>query len=498
MKEFKYKSSFSSEIKCLISEEKDKYLSKASLENLAGLIPPELIAHASIDLLPFAANGALINFANRNGDALNTSDALKLYKSFIHRPINLDHKRPQVVGHVINAGFASLNDSLLNEDLISALNEPFNLSIAGYLYRLVNADITNKVEDASDPTSLAYHDYSLSWEILFNDFQILKGSKNLAQATLVSDPHEIAILTPFLQANGGDGRDKDGNYITRLITGESYGGGFAITENPAGNVKGIHVPNIISKAENEKNIEKDKEIISHIDKGGVNKRDMKNLTSVAEIQDLNSETLKEVSVSSLVTVVNEALRKGDEARKAAEDAKASEKLQAEKDAKEAKAKIEALEKDIEKIKSEKLASEAQSSFDGRMATLDEGYELGDSERKVIAKNIKSLSDEAFAEWLTDFEILAAGKKKMSKEEAAKEAQKQADDQAAKDKAAKDGKDKDDKGAKSKAELEAEAALAKVKADGHGAVMLTSQASTESLVEKYKDAFKIENLTKKNK
>ena len=69
MEELKYTTIFSSTIKPLISEEKDKYLAMASLLDVGDFIP-EVDTEKNIDLLPIAFNACVANRVNKNGDVM--------------------------------------------------------------------------------------------------------------------------------------------------------------------------------------------------------------------------------------------------------------------------------------------------------------------------------------------------------------------------------------------------------------------------------------------
>ena len=105
MKKHKYTTIFSSEIKPLVSEEKDKYLAMASLVEIGDFIP-EVDTQKNVDLLPVAFNACVINRANKNGDVVNTATSLAMYKDFINKPINIEHNRERVVGVILAAGFS--------------------------------------------------------------------------------------------------------------------------------------------------------------------------------------------------------------------------------------------------------------------------------------------------------------------------------------------------------------------------------------------------------
>ena len=55
MKEFKYKTIFSSLVKPLVSKDYDTYLAKASLDELRNLLP-EIDVDRNYDLLPISSN----------------------------------------------------------------------------------------------------------------------------------------------------------------------------------------------------------------------------------------------------------------------------------------------------------------------------------------------------------------------------------------------------------------------------------------------------------
>ena len=64
MKDHKYTTIFSSEIKALVSEDKDKYLSMASLKEISEFLP-DIDTDKEIDLLPVAFNACVANRVNK-------------------------------------------------------------------------------------------------------------------------------------------------------------------------------------------------------------------------------------------------------------------------------------------------------------------------------------------------------------------------------------------------------------------------------------------------
>ena len=92
MKKFKYSSIFSSTVKPVVSEEKDKYLSLASMVDLEKFIP-KVDSEKEVDLLPVAFNAFVANRVNKNGDVIDTATSVAVYESFINKPINIEHNR---------------------------------------------------------------------------------------------------------------------------------------------------------------------------------------------------------------------------------------------------------------------------------------------------------------------------------------------------------------------------------------------------------------------
>ena len=139
MKEFKYTTSFSSVIKALIPEDKDKYLAMASLVDIGDFIP-EVDHEKNIDLLPVAFNAFVANRVNKNGDVIDTSTAMEVYKNFINKPINIEHNRDRVIGTILTAGFSEFGtDKPLTEEQVKELKNLGVAQIFGPGTNIVNA-----------------------------------------------------------------------------------------------------------------------------------------------------------------------------------------------------------------------------------------------------------------------------------------------------------------------------------------------------------------------
>lgn len=520
LKDFPYKTSFSAEIKCLVSPETDKFLSIASLDNLKFLIPQAFIDAQGIDLLPICFNAAVVNRANKNDDSIDTQTAIQICRNFIHRPVDVEHKPLEICGHIINAGYTQFGtDKELSQDEVLNLTDPFNIALAAYIYGRNYDDLADAIEEAADPDSLKFATISASWELLFKNYKIVKGARNLSEATVIDDPDEAKKLEPLLRINKGTGKDKEGNFIYRLITGEVYAGGIGLTKAPAAQVKGIFVPGITDKKDEEndqnfahiriieENNKKVEEIISKIENTDVNKNEhMKKLTNLDDIKSLTDETLKECNASNLNNVLESELAKISEQvvsqRKEKEDALANASVTAKE--------LEKVKADLETLKSAQAAKEAATLFDIRMASFDEKFTLDDRDRQIIAKQIKDLDETAFITVASDLEVLLASKKKTAKadddeSDAAKKDKADKEAQAAKDKKDKEDKEKADKDKSDKDKTDKDKSMAsdaRTLLDGikiiQASVIPNTSSASESYVEKYKNAFGKENIITKRK
>ena len=162
---YKYTTIFSSTIKPLVSEEKDKYLAMASLIDIGDFIP-DVNTNENIDLLPIAFNACVVNRVNLNGDTINSDTALSMYKNFINKPINLEHQRERVVGCILSAGFSEFGtDKPMTEEEAKGSNQPYNVTLGGVIWKVVNNDLADLIEESGDPSNENFMKISASWEL---------------------------------------------------------------------------------------------------------------------------------------------------------------------------------------------------------------------------------------------------------------------------------------------------------------------------------------------
>lgn len=434
-KEFQYKTRFD----CLANFRKDSFVSdsfvsKASieLEDLKKLLPAQEEINDNPDLLYTCFNAAVVNLINANDDGIGTDTGLAIAKKFKQRPMNIDHARYNVVGCITEAGFSSFGDNkiLMPEDLAGATH-PFNISLASVLWRVVDEYFADFVAESSDPEGWCYKSVSTSWELGFNDYHIVLGSKKLADAEIITDSKKIKELTKYLRAARGTGFMPDGTPVYRLIIGDVMPLGCAYTSNPAAAVQGVAVglpmdpsemielddeikPSEDMEEEDSKkkcssasvleekldSIKKSLEIISH-----------NTITNVTISKSMKFEKLEDIydnfaeaKVGDVRNLVQVALDDANNKFVALQDEKrAVEQSLIEAAAKttQTQAELDRVSKELVGIQARLQEQERQEKFNTRMAEVNEKFDVNDAARKVVAKRISDMSDEVYAEWLAD-------------------------------------------------------------------------------------------------
>ena len=449
----KYTTIFSSTVRPLVSEEKDQYLAMASLVDIGDFIP-DVNTNENIDLLPIAFNACVINRVNLNGDVIDAETALSSYKNFINKPINLEHQRERVVGCILTAGFSEFGtDKPLTEEEVKGSGKPFNVTLGGVIWKVVNNDLADLIEESGDPSDENFMKISASWELGFSDFQIVKlplGEKNTENGEVISDESLIEALQDNLKAFGGKGCLDENICIHRQVINKVVPLGIGLTETPAADVKGVATRQTVeqsvsaSKSEDlpcldqlaEEKISlvadssKDEEILDNISQNEENNVILKeNTMKLTSVKDITDESLKTMSASVIAEFIEEEMKVASE--RFAEDKKAVEAQLQDSEQKQAELthKNEEIEKELGELKStlttleeENATREAEATFNERMALVDEGYVLNDEDREVIASDIKDMNNEAFEAYVKKLAVLINHKSVAQVEKAKAEAE----------------------------------------------------------------------------
>lgn len=431
MKKFKYKTSFSSQIRALIPEEKDRYLALASLLNIGDFIP-NINTDVNVDLLPVAFNACVANRVNKNGDVIDTETAITIYENFLNKPINIEHNRTRVIGTILTAGFSEFGtDKPLTLDQVKDTSSPFNVTLGGVIWKVVNSEIADFIEDSSDPTSENYLKISASWELGFSDFNIVllkNNEKNIENGEIIAEESKIEDLKEYLKALGGKEIVSENTRAYRLVMGSVLPLGIGLTETPAADVEGILS---IQKNNLAKSTELNNNISQITDKNVIQKE---NIMKIESIKDITDESLKEISASVIADFIESEIRKASE-KFSEEQSSLNKELQEAKEGREAlsqnheelKEKMLSVEKTLAELEQQKQDAEVRQTFNERMSLLDEEYELSDEDREVIASDIKDMNSENFETYSKKLSIFLKEKNKkfmkknfFNKEEKVKE------------------------------------------------------------------------------
>ncbi len=154
---------------------------------------------------------------------------------------------------------------------------------------------------------------------------------------------------------------------------------------------------------------------------------------IESIKDITNDSLKELSASAVSDFIESELKEASERFSA-------EKQKVEANLKEAQEKIASINVDYDKVKAElgtvteklgaleteKAVKEAEELFSQRMASLDEKYALEDTDREVLATQVKDLDVEGWEAFAKNLEVLLRDKSRevlaKKEDEASKEAE----------------------------------------------------------------------------
>jgi hypothetical protein len=474
-----YTTVFSSIVKPLVPEEKDQYLALASLIDIGNFIP-NIDTSKNIDLLPIAFNACVVNRVNKNGDVIDASTASEIYQNFINKPINIEHNREKAVGVILTAGFSEFGTDLpLTEDQVKEMKGPFNITLGGVVWRVVNSRLTQLIEESNDITSEHYQKISASWELGFSDYAlaVIAGeSKNLEDAEIINDLEKVNDLSDNLRSLGGTGKLQDGRCVYRKVVADVVPLGIGLTENPAADVKGVSVKTEIKK-ENKANISENNSL-SKDNNVSIDINNEKKLAhmKINRIEEITNDLLKVVEASAITDFIQDQLKDASEKFVA-------EKLEKDASIEEANKKFEALSAEYNKVQEElakissalkeleaaKVAQEAQDKFNQRMILFDAEFELDNEDREVIATDIKGLNEETFSAYYGKMSKLMKNKKKTAKAEEIKASSEQVSEESVVEKAIENGIQEKE------------------------TIPASIAAAEPTLLEKYRKAFSIENF-----
>ena len=476
---FKFRSTFVCEASVHAPSEDELKVAKASLDGLRQLLPADIDPEADPDLLYISGDGALGGKVNRNRDGITKETAVAIHKSSRNKFINAEHDRGSILGVVLYPALTKLDThEILTDEQALASDEPFNMSFAGVLWKVVSPMISQyiaKQGDSTDKTVL-----SLSWEIAFSRYSCLVGGDEIAKGRLIpmEDP-SFALYDKMLVQNGGKGVDAKGTNVSRVIEGDAIILGFGIVSQPAAHVKGIlpiekaapaapvsvelSATQIDAIAESLKKKIQDSEAakksaveavlplkteaaapsqtaasvppVAEIFRTPTNTRVTPTIhMKIETVEQLtaNWEEIRKLETAASVADFVKAIKDGSDKYMA--DLKAQEdllknaelaKAANEKRASELQASLDKVQKELAEVRASQEAIQANQKFQERMAAFDEKFDLDDEDRALLTKDIKDLDDDAFAAYAKKCDKLMAAKSKKAAAEAAEVAAKDA-------------------------------------------------------------------------
>jgi len=443
-KQFKYTTKFS-DLSLASEDINDSRLniSEASLDSLKSMIPGDVDLEKNLDLLGVAFNAAVVNKFNKNGDGISSSSAVDILDQFKHKPTNIEHKKEKVVGHIVSALFSRFEtNEIMDTEEALATEGSFNISLAALIYKSVNSEFANLVEESMDPESPLYNKVSASWEIGFNDYVLAVGNDDLSGSVIIDDEEKIEELKNNLKAYGGTGLLEDGSTINRLIIGEIFPLGIGFTSNPAAEVKGITRSSSKNEEpvteQDEKSYNGDKDYDYGSDNEVENKKNKKNISQMNESDVINkkrttmenneilnnlvsaledkvsNKKFSEEAVATVSKIINDAILEKNTSFLQEKDKLETEKAELAKAAEDNAAEVAQLRSELDSAVSKvndleqtQRQQEAVATFDSRMSAVEEIYSLDEASRKVVALELKDLAleDEAFATFQEKLEVV---------------------------------------------------------------------------------------------
>lgn len=412
-------------------------ISEASYQGIQEFIP-YVDYYKNADLVGLAFDVAVANIFNKNGDGIDSDGSIKIRDTLIHKPINVEHDRSTIIGHIMTGGFTSREwGTYLTADNVRGKTTPFNLTVGGCIYRVVAKDLTEVLLaiQKGEKTDFAV---AASWEVGFDKYKIAVGNRLLGECSEVieEDDDRFEGYSKMLKCFGGKGLNNDGLSVCRLIdsSGEIVFLGAGLTKYPAADVGPVYVFDYYDSDSSCKKTSQssNNDVIDLRLDNNMTKEEIAKMINEALKASADAKTLNLESVASVTDKVAEAIVKSNEtfvkqkeeaeAKAKAVEAKAKEQEDRisglETKVKETDSALSAANEKLAKFEEEKNAALAKDKFNERMGVIDSLFELADSDREVIAKQLSAVeSDEEFNTMKANLEVLMSSKLKTKIAEA---------------------------------------------------------------------------------
>jgi len=402
---------FNGKIKALDKDDFSSFgISQASLDEKAkSLMPNEFNPEDNIDVIPVVFNLAVVNEFNKNGDGIGTETAMAAVKRFVNKPINVEHQKQKIVGHMINASFSEEEFDFKDNDINSyaGKTEPFYINAAGFIYSHVYPELAEAILESSDKGEDAYQSISTSWELAFSQYKIAEGSNKLSECRVLSES-DAEKQKEYVKGFGGEGLNSEGNPVNRLIVGKTYPLGAALTTNPAARVKGIYMnkKEMDEEMEDKQNKESltiyQKEKISLNNVNPVNKEKFNILNHMTKeefeklmdgvAENVASVVKKDDQANSIGEIMRDALNAHGENWKSKIQLETEAKEKARADLESLQASFKGVKEELDGIKSEMEAKASVELFNDRMNFIDQTYSLQEKELEHVVAEMKGIDN----------------------------------------------------------------------------------------------------------
>jgi hypothetical protein len=414
-----------------LSAKKEEVSCASVMRSAQTLLPEEFDTEGNSDLMPVVFDLGVINEFNQNHDGVDTETAISFVKNFSHKPINLEHVKPNIVGHIVNASITETPFEYKDNDLSSFAGRTDKLYITavGVVYKHVFKELADAITDEFQSTDFDPYKNNLvlsaSWELAFSNYIIAKGAKTLSECSLMEDD-ESKSMKKMLPSQGGTGFDAEDRRVNRLIKMPVIPLGAAFTFTPAADVEGVYT------VEEDKADDDSKSSLNNlIEKNSPNSKNNVSIENVldmepneltAKIEEAVASALQQSDASSARSVITKVIEEHAKSWKSDIEKEEQAKAAVQKDLDAVKEQLATASKELETLKSESLVKETIDKFNERMNVINDTYNFSDTENKFIVSEVKDLplTDEAFASYQEKLAVVFSHK---SKEEETKLADK---------------------------------------------------------------------------
>lgn len=256
-----YSTIFASKINPLVSSERDKYLALASQDQYKKYLPKNINFEEKVDFLGIAGESFIANKLNLNSDGVKSKEAIRIAKLFPLSFIDVNHDRTSVVGVILNTSYTEFGSGReLTEEEVTSMTAPFVVTIGGIVWKVVNPELSDMVEESSNPSSKFKDSVYFSWELAFVDYDLIlidKEKTNFEDGVIISDAEEIDKIEKEMKTINGTSFAANGKKVGRIPVGDKLIPlGIGFVNNPAGQVAPIVTNASIQDIDNEKDLAK--------------------------------------------------------------------------------------------------------------------------------------------------------------------------------------------------------------------------------------------------